>query len=185
MLDTHTHTHYTCYVSKTLIRPLFYRVGLKPIYFRDTKILFIGSFASSNSSNINKHYGCANNLFWGHIKTIFGDDDIPEKDYCSKYHIGLVDVVKECWMPEKSNNDSEIHDPKYVNIVKIISTLEQLKLIVVQGDFAWNYFCEKAAKRIARNLLIIKIDSTSGINRQRDRINESFKFIKKLKEKVL
>lgn len=164
---------------------LIHKKGLDPIYFEDTAFLFVGSFASEPSRDNGKHYADSRNTFWKYIKGIFSSENLSEEAYCMKYKIGVVDVVKSCWMPENSHSDNDIHDPAFINFTDVSNSIQNLKLIVIQSDYAWNIFCERFAKKINRNILILRMDSTSGVNRKKDRVSESFDLIAKILKGIL
>ncbi|MDD6302864.1 MAG: DNA-deoxyinosine glycosylase [Bacillales bacterium] len=154
---------------------------LKPLLYKTTEILILGSFPSVKSRENDFYYMHKQNRFWKVIGSLLNEDlsqaSIEERTNClKKYRIGLYDVIEECDIIGSS--DLKIRNVVPADINRIIKELP-IKLIIINGSKAYSLF-----SKYFPTLRAIKMPSTSPANASYslddliDRWSELKKYIK-------
>ena len=113
----------------------------KPVIFKESRVLILGSFPSVKSREVDFYYGNKNNRFFKILEVIF-DEKIGESkeakiDFLRRHKIALFDVVKSCEIVGSS--DSSISVKEVNDIGKLIENTD-IEKILLNGKKAFEIF---------------------------------------------
>lgn len=113
----------------------------KPVIFKESRVLILGSFPSVKSREVDFYYGNKNNRFFKILEVIF-DEKIGESkeakiDFLKRHKIALFDVVKSCEIVGSS--DSSISVKEVNDIGKLIENTD-IEKILLNGKKAYEVF---------------------------------------------
>ena len=113
----------------------------KPVIFKESRVLILGSFPSVKSREVDFYYGNKNNRFFKILEVIF-DEKIGETkeakiDFLKRHKIALFDVVKSCEIVGSS--DSSLSVKEVNDIGKLIENTDVEK-ILINGKKAFEIF---------------------------------------------
>ena len=113
----------------------------KPVIFKESRVLILGSFPSVKSREVDFYYGNKNNRFFKILEVIF-DENIGESkeekiDFLRRHKIALFDVVKSCEIVGSS--DSSLSVKEVNDIGKLIENTDVEK-ILLNGKKAFEIF---------------------------------------------
>ena len=113
----------------------------KPVIFKESRVLILGSFPSVKSREVDFYYGNKNNRFFKILEVIF-DEKIDESkeakiDFLRRHKIALFDVVKSCEIVGSS--DSSISVKEVNDIGKLIENTD-IEKILLNGKKAYEIF---------------------------------------------
>ena len=113
----------------------------KPVIFKESRVLILGSFPSVKSREVDFYYGNKNNRFFKILEVIF-DEKIDESkeakiDFLKRHKIALFDVVKSCEIVGSS--DSSLSVKEVNDIGKLIENTDVEK-ILLNGKKAFEIF---------------------------------------------
>ena len=113
----------------------------KPVIFKESRVLILGSFPSVKSREVDFYYGNKNNRFFKILEVIF-DEKIgvskEEKiDFLKRHKIALFDVVKSCEIVGSS--DSSLSVKEVNDIGKLIENTD-IEKILLNGKKAFEIF---------------------------------------------
>ena len=113
----------------------------KPVIFKESRVLILGSFPSVKSREVDFYYGNKNNRFFKILEVIF-DEKIGESkeekiDFLKRHKIALFDVVKSCEIVGSS--DSSLSVKEVNDIGKLIENTDVEK-ILLNGKKAFEIF---------------------------------------------
>ena len=113
----------------------------KPVIFKESRVLILGSFPSVKSREVDFYYGNKNNRFFKILEVIF-DENIGESkeekiDFLRRHKIALFDVVKSCEIVGSS--DSSISVKEVNDIGKLIENTD-IEKILLNGKKAYEIF---------------------------------------------
>ena len=113
----------------------------KPVIFKESRVLILGSFPSVKSREVDFYYGNKNNRFFKILEVIF-DEKIGESkeakiDFLKRHKIALFDVVKSCEIVGSS--DSSLIVKEVNDIGKLIENTDVEK-ILLNGKKAFEIF---------------------------------------------
>ena len=113
----------------------------KPVIFKESRVLILGSFPSVKSREVDFYYGNKNNRFFKILEVIF-DEKIGESreakiDFLRRHKIALFDVVKSCEIVGSS--DSSISVKEVNDIGKLIENTD-IEKILLNGKKAYEIF---------------------------------------------
>ena len=136
---------------------------IPPYYDKDSTVLILGSFPSVRSREQMFFYGHPQNRFWKVIAGVF-DDDVPEsisdkKDFLTKHHIALWDVIGECDI--KGSSDASIENV-VANDLSMIMNTANIQGIFVNGKTAEKYFIKYTENAVGQKAVCLP--STSPAN---------------------
>ena len=150
---------------------------LPKIYSKESKVLILGSFPSVKSRKVSYYYGNKMNRFWKVLSDIFKEEISDQNDlrteFILRHNLALWDVIESCEIVGSS--DSSINNVK-VNDIKSISTNSKLRLIVCNGNKAYDLY-QKYVKDV--DIPVVKLPSTSPANAgwSLERLCEQYKVI--------
>lgn len=137
--------------------------SIPPFYDAESQILILGSFPSVKSREQMFFYGHPQNRFWKVIAAVFGDEapkDIPEKkEFLSKHHIALWDVIGSCDI--EGSSDSSIDNVVANDLSKILKKTK-IRGIFVNGKTAEKYYKKFTEQRTG--IKAVCLPSTSPAN---------------------
>ena len=113
----------------------------KPVIFKESRVLILGSFPSVKSREVDFYYGNKNNRFFKILEVIF-DENIGESkeekiDFLRRHRIALFDVVKSCEIVGSS--DSSLIVKEVNDIGKLIENTD-IEKILLNGKKAFEIF---------------------------------------------
>ena len=113
----------------------------KPVIFKESRVLILGSFPSVKSREVDFYYGNKNNRFFKILEVIF-DEKIGESkeakiDFLRRHKIALFDVVKSCEIVGSS--DSSLSVKEVNDIGKLIENTD-IEKILLNGKKAFEIF---------------------------------------------
>ena len=113
----------------------------KPVIFKESRVLILGSFPSVKSREVDFYYGNKNNRFFKILEVIF-DEKIGESkeekiDFLRRHKIALFDVVKSCEIVGSS--DSSLSVKEVNDIGKLIENTD-IEKILLNGKKAYEIF---------------------------------------------
>lgn len=155
---------------------------LKPIYYKNSKVLILGSIPSVKSREIGFYYAHPKNKFWKILSIIYNVElplTIEEKiNFLKNHHIALYDVLASCDI--NSSSDSSIKNP-IPNKLNPIIKKTHIKTIFTTGKKAYNLYqkyCYPETK-----IKAIYLPSTSPANCKKgiqENLINSYKQIKEI-----
>ena len=113
----------------------------KPVIFKESRVLILGSFPSVKSREVDFYYGNKNNRFFKILEVIF-DEKIGESkeekiDFLKRYKIALFDVVKSCEIVGSSDSSLSV---KEVNDIGNLIENTDIEKILLNGKKAFEIF---------------------------------------------
>ncbi len=109
----------------------------KPIIFKDTQILILGSFPSIKSFENDFYYAHPRNQFW-RIMSNITEYPITNRDQkiwlLKESKIGLWDMIKSC--SREDSLDSSIEDEEVNDLSELLEQYPSIKLIAFTGKKA-------------------------------------------------
>lgn len=113
----------------------------KPVIFKESRVLILGSFPSVKSREVDFYYGNKNNRFFKILEVIF-DEKIGESkeakiDFLKRHKIALFDVAKSCEIVGSS--DSSLSVKEVNDIGKLIENTD-IEKILLNGKKAYEIF---------------------------------------------
>jgi len=109
----------------------------KPIVFKDTKVLILGSFPSINSFEKNFYYAHPTNQFWKILEAItsYPINNKDQKIWLLKSsHLGLWDMIKSC---QRDNSlDSSLEDESVNDIEALLEAYPHITKLAFTGKKA-------------------------------------------------
>ena len=113
----------------------------KPVIFKESRVLILGSFPSVKSREVDFYYGNKNNRFFKILEVIF-DEKIGESkeakiDFLKRHKIALFDVVKSCEI--LGSSDSSLSVKEVNDIGKLIENTD-IEKILLNGKKAFEIF---------------------------------------------
>ena len=113
----------------------------KPVIFKESRVLILGSFPSVKSREVDFYYGNKNNRFFKILEVIF-DEKIGESkeakiDFLRRHKIALFDVVKSCEIVGSS--DSSLSVKEVNDRGKLIENTD-IEKILLNGKKAFEIF---------------------------------------------
>ena len=122
----------------------------KPIVFKNSKTLILGSFPSIKSFENSFYYAHPKNQFWKILSAISGYP-INNKDQkiwlLKELNLGLWDMVKSC--DRENSSDANLQNVVPNNIEALLKEYPQIKQIAFTSRFA-----QKVFKKYFKNLKI-------------------------------
>ena len=113
----------------------------KPIVFKDTKTLILGSFPSLKSFENSFYYSHPQNQFWKILSEISGYP-VNNKDQkiwlLKELHLGLWDIVKSC--SRENSSDANLKDITPNDIAGLLKEYPNIKQIAFTSRFAQKVF---------------------------------------------
>ena len=114
---------------------------LKPVIFKESRVLILGSFPSIKSREVDFYYGNKNNRFFKILEVIFNEEIGKSKeskiDFLRRHKIALFDVVKSCEIVGSS--DSSLKVIEVNDIGKLIENTE-IEKILLNGKKAFEIY---------------------------------------------
>ena len=135
----------------------------EPVFYKDSKILILGSFPSVKSRENNFYYGHPQNRFWRVLAGVLRKD-VPQtieekKTFLLEHHIAVWDVIESCTIIGSS--DSSIKDVVVNDFSKILGK-SKIETIYVNGGKAYELYRKYAEKQTG--IPAVKLPSTSPAN---------------------
>ncbi|WP_238593973.1 DNA-deoxyinosine glycosylase [Lebetimonas natsushimae] len=156
----------------------------KPIIFKTSEILILGTFPSIKSFENNFYYSHPKNHFWDILGIVFNDKKpatIEEKiEFLKKHKIALWDSICECKRKNGNSRDDNLEILKPCDIESLLKIYPNIKKVAVTSRVA-----EKIIKKHFKNSPYsilhspIYLPSPSPLN-ARLKLNEKAKIWKKL-----
>ena len=113
----------------------------KPVIFKESRVLILGSFPSVKSREVDFYYGNKNNRFFKILEVIFeekiGESKEAKIDFLKRHKIALFDVVKSCEIVGSS--DSSLIVKEVNDIGKLIENTD-IEKILLNGKKAFEIF---------------------------------------------
>jgi len=122
----------------------------KPIIFKDSEILILGTFPSIKSFENNFYYSHPKNQFWKILSLIFNEKEpktIEEKiEFLKRHKIALWDSICECVREKGNSRDDNLKEIKPCPIDELLKKYPNIKKIAVTSRLA-----EKVIKKLFKN----------------------------------
>jgi TDG/mug DNA glycosylase family protein len=122
----------------------------KPIIFKTSEILILGTFPSIKSFENSFYYSHPKNQFWEILSIIFNDkkpETIDKKiNFLKKHKIALWDTICECKRKNGNSRNDNLEILKPCNIERLLKKYPNIKKVAVTSRTA-----EKVIKRYFKN----------------------------------
>ena len=86
---------------------------LEPIFFKDSRVLILGTIPSIKSREVGFYYSHPQNRFWKTLENVYkikiGTNREERIEFLKNNHIALFDVLKSCEI--SSSSDNSIKNP--------------------------------------------------------------------------
>ncbi len=138
------------------------KLGLPPVFNKDSKVLILGSFPSVKSRETEFYYGHKQNRFWKMLCGFFGEE-VPKttegkRGFLLRKNVALWDMVVSCKI--QGSSDASVKDAILADISEIVSKAKVEK-ILLNGSLAYQLFLQKYE---GFPLPYVKMPSTSPAN---------------------
>ncbi len=114
---------------------------IKPVYFKNSKVLILGSIPSVKSRELGFYYAHPQNRFWKTLESVFnekiGETKTEKIKFLKKYKIALFDVIKSCEI--NSSSDSSIKNAVPNDISAILNQTD-IKTIFTTGKKSYELY---------------------------------------------
>lgn len=152
---------------------------IDPVYFKDSKVLILGSMPSVLSRENNFYYAHPQNRFWIVLANVFEEEtpkNIKEKkEFLKKHNIALFDVVKSCTI--KGSSDSSIKNVE-VNDIESIIGKSKITTIYTAGKTAYNLYNKYLKTTIKKDAICLPSTSPANARLTLDKLIEEYSIIK-------
>jgi TDG/mug DNA glycosylase family protein len=122
----------------------------KPIIFKTSEILILGTFPSIKSFENNFYYSHPKNQFWDILSIVFNDKKpvtIEEKtEFLKKHKIALWDTICKCRRKNNNSRDDNLEILKPCDIENLLRIYPNIKKVAVTSRTA-----EKIIKKHFKN----------------------------------
>lgn len=136
---------------------------IEPVYDKDSRLLFLGSFPSVKSREEGFFYGHPQNRFWKVLSVIYKEkkpETIEEKKaFLHRNHIAVWDVIQSCDI--KGSSDASIQNV-VANDLRVILEAAPIENIYVNGRKAEQLYKRYIQPEIGRSAVCLP--STSPAN---------------------
>lgn len=136
---------------------------LKPVYYKDSKVLILGSMPSIKSREVGFYYSHPKNRFWKTLEKVYNEKIGNTKQekivFLKKHYIALFDVLKSCDI--LASSDNSIKNPIPNDLTPILKK-SNIKAIFTTGQKAYTLYqkyCYQDTK-----IKAIPLPSTSPAN---------------------
>lgn len=138
------------------------KIGLPPIYNKESKLLILGSFPSVKSRQVSFYYGNKQNRFWRTVCGFF-EEEIPSTiegkvSFLYRRNIALWDMVTACEI--EGSADASIRMEELADLDMVLS-YANIQKIFLNGTLAYDLFMRKYAHL---SDIAVKMPSTSPAN---------------------
>ena len=113
----------------------------KPIIFRDTKVLILGTFPSLDSFKYEFYYAHKRNQFWKILEDIFDvklENEAKKIEFLKKSKIALWDIVKSC--QRKNSSDTNLKNIRCNDIPKLLQDYPSIIKIGFTGQKSYKLY---------------------------------------------
>ena len=136
---------------------------LKPIINEDSEILFLGSFPSVKSREMNFYYMHKNNRFWNVLSVVYNIDlksfnNQEKEEFLINHHLAIYDMVESCIL--EGSLDANMQIMKYSDIDNLIKNTK-IKKIILLGKLAYQLFSQNYPHLLH---MAYYLPSTSSLN---------------------
>lgn len=115
----------------------------KPIIYKDSKILILGSFPSLKSFEKGFYYAHPRNQFWPLLSEVFHEDISTlqaKKRLCKKHHIALFDCAKSLNREFENSSDINLKDIVVNDFEQLLLDYPNINTILFTGKKAQQIF---------------------------------------------
>lgn len=141
-----------------------YMEGFKPIFYKNSNVLILGSFPSVISRKNNFYYGNKHNKFWKTMEKIFNVQLNSVEDkicFIKNNHLALWDIVESCEI--EGSLDVNIKNVKFANLKKVLPPNTNVHKILCNGKKSFD-LTKRYLKQEQINIEIVCLPSTSPAN---------------------
>ena len=154
---------------------------LKPLIFKDSEILILGSFPSVKSRENMFFYMHPQNRFWKILSALYDDDfvscDIDEKiNLCKKHKIAIYDVINSCDIIGSSDSSIENVIP---NNIKDLIQNTNINHIYCNGNTSYKLFL-KYNKELKNMVCLLPSSSPANAKMKLNNLIDDWSIIKKI-----
>jgi len=146
----------------------------EPVYDKNSKILFLGSIASSMSRKLGFPYANPNNRFWKVLEILFNEKITDYKSFLLKHNIALWDSIKSCDITGSS--DSSIKNIEINEIWKITESVP-IKAIFTNGKTAYNVYTKYIFPKTKIRAIYLPSTSPANASKKLEDLVEDYKII--------
>ena len=136
---------------------------LEPIFFKDSRVLILGTIPSIKSREVGFYYSHPQNRFWKTLENVYkikiGTNREERIEFLKNNHIALFDVLKSCEI--SSSSDNSIKNPIPNDLSPILENSE-IKAIFTTGQKAYNLYKKYCYPKT--KIEAISLPSTSPAN---------------------
>lgn len=153
---------------------------LEPIYYKDSKILILGSIPSVKSREEGFYYAHPQNRFWKVIAKVY-EENVPntieeKKEFLRRNKIALWDVLASCNI--ESSSDASIKNVKVNNIGKVIKQ-SNIEKIYTTGKKAYEIYQKKVFPKTKIPAIYLPSTSPANASFHYEKLVEKYEIIKK------
>ena len=146
----------------------------EPVYDKYSKILIVGSIASSMSRKLGFPYANPNNRFWKVLEILFNEKITDYKSFLLKHNIALWDSIKSCNITGSS--DSSIKNIKINEIWKITESVH-IKAIFTNGKTAYNVYTKYIFPKTKIRAIYLPSTSPANASKKLEDLVKDYKII--------
>ncbi len=150
-----------------------------PWYWKDSKILILGSMPSRKSRELNYYYAHPKNRFWKVLEVLFEEKISNPKEFCQKHKIALWDTLFSCDI--HSSSDSSIQNI-VPNDLSIIFKKASIQSIFTTGKKAHEIYQKYLYPIYLKEDIMLPSTSPANASYSLNRLVEEYKIIKKYLE---
>lgn len=145
-----------------------------PIFDSESKILFVGSIASTKSRELGFPYASPQNRFWKVLGKIFDEKIEDHREFLLKHNIALWDSIKSCDITASS--DASIKNIE-VNELWEITENADIKKVFANGQKAFNVYKKYIYPRTKVEAVCLPSTSPANASKSLDNLVEDYKII--------
>lgn len=146
----------------------------EPIYDKNSKILFVGSIASSKSRELGFPYASPQNRFWKILEIIFNEKINDHKTFLLKHNIALWDSIKSCDI--LGSSDASIRNIEVNEIWKITNKCK-IKAVFTNGRKAFEVYQKYIYPKTKIPAIYLPSTSPAHASKRIENLVEDYKII--------
>ncbi len=149
---------------------------IPPFYDENSEILILGSMPSKKSREARFYYMHPQNRFWKVLEQIFCEEITDKKEFLTRHHIALWDVLASCDI--NASSDASIKNPIPNDIEEILNK-SQIKQIFTTGRTSEKYYQKYIYPKCKKESICLLSTSPANCAVSMEKLTQNWQVIRK------